>query len=43
MKLAHFTPQRNTSVLTSKAKEGPYCIRKDGIELGNVKLMGKAF
>lgn len=43
MKLAHFTPQRNISVLTSKAEDGPYCIRKDEIELGHVKLMGNAF
>lgn len=43
MKLANFTPQRNTSVLTSKAGDGLYCIRKDEIELGHVKLMGKAF
>lgn len=43
MKLAHFTQEKNTSVLTSKAEDWPCFIRKDEIELGHVKLMGKAF
>lgn len=41
--MVHFVPQRNTSVLTSKAEDGLCWIRKARIELSHVKLMGKAF